>query len=110
MANSSATVSIDTKRVLGQIDERIYSGESSPEPLSFRIGLTSARVALQGFTEHMGRCIYGGIVDPGNDLSDPVTGYRLDVLEALKELRPPLVRYPGEWGEWLFSERYKSRC
>jgi alpha-L-arabinofuranosidase len=52
-----------------------------------------------GFTEHMGRCIYGGILDPGNELSDPVTGHRLDVLEALKELKPPLVRYPGE--EWM---------
>lgn len=43
---------------------------------------------------HMGRCIYGGIYDPGNSLSDE-NGFRKDVLEALKELNIPVVRYPG---------------
>ncbi|RAL11540.1 alpha-N-arabinofuranosidase [Aspergillus homomorphus CBS 101889] len=47
-----------------------------------------------GFTEHMGRCIYGGIYDPGNKLSDE-NGFRTDVIEALKELNIPVVRYPG---------------
>ncbi|KAK2795353.1 hypothetical protein FQN50_009744 [Emmonsiellopsis sp. PD_5] len=42
----------------------------------------------------MGRCIYGGIYDPGNPLSDE-NGFRKDVLEALKELNIPTVRYPG---------------
>lgn len=42
----------------------------------------------------MGRCIYGGIYDPGNPLSDE-DGFRKDVLEALKELKIPVVRYPG---------------
>ena len=43
---------------------------------------------------HMGRCIYGGIYDPGNPLSDE-NGFRKDVLEALKTLDIPVVRYPG---------------
>ncbi|RYN30450.1 putative alpha-L-arabinofuranosidase C [Alternaria tenuissima] len=47
-----------------------------------------------GFTEHMGRCIYGGIYDPGNSLSDE-RGFRKDVIEAFKELNVPVVRYPG---------------
>ncbi|KAH0137223.1 family 51 glycoside hydrolase, partial [Aureobasidium melanogenum] len=47
-----------------------------------------------GFTEHMGRCIYGGIYDPGNPLSDE-NGFRKDVIEAFKELNCPVVRYPG---------------
>ncbi|KAL0260433.1 hypothetical protein SLS55_004120 [Diplodia seriata] len=47
-----------------------------------------------GFTEHMGRCIYGGIYDPGNPLSDE-HGFRKDVIEAFKELNCPVVRYPG---------------
>ncbi|KAL2212069.1 alpha-N-arabinofuranosidase [Sarocladium strictum] len=47
-----------------------------------------------GFTEHMGRCIYGGIYDPGNSLSDE-NGFRKDVMDALKELKSPVVRYPG---------------
>lgn len=42
----------------------------------------------------MGRCIYGGIYDPENKLSDE-NGFRKDVLEALKELNIPVVRYPG---------------
>lgn len=43
---------------------------------------------------HMGRCIYGGIYDPGNPLSDE-NGFRKDVIEAFKELNCPVVRYPG---------------
>lgn len=46
------------------------------------------------FRRHMGRCIYGGIYDPGNPLSDE-KGFRKDVLEALKGLNIPVVRYPG---------------
>ena len=42
----------------------------------------------------MGRCIYGGIYDPGNPLSD-THGYRTDVLSALRELDIPVIRYPG---------------
>jgi len=42
----------------------------------------------------MGRCIYGGIYDPGNPLSDS-NGYRTDVLSALRELDIPVIRYPG---------------
>lgn len=42
----------------------------------------------------MGRCLYGGIYDPGNPLSDE-NGFRKDVIEALKELKVPVVRYPG---------------
>ena len=43
---------------------------------------------------HMGRCIYGGIYDPGNPLSD-AQGFRKDVIEALRELDIPVIRYPG---------------
>jgi alpha-N-arabinofuranosidase len=42
----------------------------------------------------MGRCIYGGIYDPGNPLSDE-NGFRKDVIEAFQELKVPVVRYPG---------------
>lgn len=42
----------------------------------------------------MGRCIYEGIYEPDNKkgLSDPEIGFRLDVLDVLKELDIPLVR------------------
>ena len=42
----------------------------------------------------MGRCIYGGLYDPGNPLSDE-NGFRKDVIETFKELDCPVVRYPG---------------
>jgi alpha-N-arabinofuranosidase len=42
----------------------------------------------------MGRCIYGGIYDPGNPLSDE-NGFRKDVVDAMKDLNVPVVRYPG---------------
>lgn len=46
------------------------------------------------FIEHVGRAVYGGIYDPGNPKSDR-NGFRLDVIEMIKKLNVPLVRYPG---------------
>jgi alpha-L-arabinofuranosidase len=46
------------------------------------------------FVEHLDRCVYGGIYDPGSPLSDE-RGFRLDVLDAVRRLRPSIVRYPG---------------
>ena len=46
------------------------------------------------FIEHLGRAIYGGIYEPGHPASDE-EGFRTDVLELVRELRVPIVRYPG---------------
>lgn len=47
------------------------------------------------FAEHLGRCIYDGIwVGPGSPIPN-VDGYRKDVLEALKALEIPVLRWPG---------------
>ena len=47
------------------------------------------------FSEHLGRCIYEGIwVGPESDIPN-VDGYRTDVLEALKALHIPVLRWPG---------------
>ena len=47
------------------------------------------------FAEHLGTCIYGGLW-VGEDSSVPNTaGYRNDVLQALKDLRVPVLRWPG---------------
>lgn len=47
------------------------------------------------FAEHLGTCIYGGLW-VGEDSSIPnVKGYRTDVLEALKKLKVPVLRWPG---------------
>src|SRR5689334_21845482 len=57
------------------------------------IGETDPRL-FGAFIEHVGRCVYGGIFEPGHPLAD-AHGYRRDVLELIKELRPTLIRYPG---------------
>jgi alpha-N-arabinofuranosidase len=46
------------------------------------------------FIEHFHRQIYGGIFDPGNSLSDS-DGFRTDVIEALRRIRIPVLRWPG---------------
>ncbi len=47
-----------------------------------------------GFLEHFRHQIYGGVFDPGSPLSDK-DGFRKDVVAALKELKTPVVRWPG---------------
>ena len=52
------------------------------------------RRILGGFAEHLGRCVYGGIYDEGSPLADE-RGFRKDVIEAVRRLRPPVLRWPG---------------
>ena len=63
---------IDPARVCGVIDRNIFGG----------------------FAEHLGRCIYGGVYEPGSPLGDD-RGYRTDVIAALRRLGMPVIRYPG---------------
>lgn len=46
------------------------------------------------FVEHMGRCVYTGIFEPGHSTAD-AQGFRQDVAELTKELGVTIVRYPG---------------
>ena len=68
----TATVRLSTEDVIGAVSPNIFGG----------------------FAEHMGRCIYGGIYDPESPHADP-RGFRKDVIAALRELRIPVLRYPG---------------
>ncbi|HEY8317748.1 MAG TPA: alpha-L-arabinofuranosidase C-terminal domain-containing protein [Amnibacterium sp.] len=56
--------------------------------------VTYSRDIFGHFVEHFHRQVYGGIFEPGSPLADE-RGFRLDVLEALRELRIPNVRWPG---------------
>ncbi len=48
------------------------------------------------FAEHLGRCIYGGIYVGDDNRSVPHhNGIRLDIVEALKKLKTPVLRWPG---------------
>jgi alpha-N-arabinofuranosidase len=46
------------------------------------------------FVEHLGRCVYRGIFDPGHPTADS-DGFRGDVTALVKELGISTVRYPG---------------
>ena len=51
---------------------------------------------IQGhFSEHLGRGIYEGLYVGENSEIENVNGMRKDVLEALKELKVPVLRWPG---------------
>ncbi len=57
------------------------------------IGTRSPMIYGQ-FIEHFHRQIYGGIFDPDSPFADE-DGMRTDVLEALKKIRVPILRWPG---------------
>ncbi len=47
------------------------------------------------FSEHLGRCIYEGLYVGENAKIPNENGMRTDVVEALKELKVPMLRWPG---------------
>ncbi|HET9647007.1 MAG TPA: alpha-N-arabinofuranosidase [Microlunatus sp.] len=57
------------------------------------------------FVEHMGRCVYTGIYEPGHPRADE-TGLRTDVLELVREVGPTVVRYPG--GNFVSNYRWED--
>ena len=63
------------------------------------------RMIYGHFIEHFHRQIYPGIYDPGNALSDE-DGFRGDVIEALKRIQTPVVRWPG--GCFVSSYHWKD--
>lgn len=61
---------------------------------------------LQGhFSEHLGRCIYEGLYVGENSDIPNVNGMRTDVVEALKEMKIPVLRWPGG----CFADEYHWR-
>lgn len=59
----------------------------------FKIGEVDKRI-YGSFIEQWGRAIYGGIYEPGHPSANK-KGFRQDVIELVKELKVPIVRYPG---------------
>jgi alpha-N-arabinofuranosidase len=57
------------------------------------IGTLDRRI-FGSFTEHLGRCVYGGIFDEGSPLAGS-EGFRADVLGAARDLGVSNVRWPG---------------
>ena len=67
-----ASITANKKFIIGEIDRRIYGS----------------------FIEHLGRAVYGGIYEPSHPNAD-ADGFRTDVIELVKKLNVPIVRYPG---------------
>ena len=67
-----AKIRVNRDYVISKIDERIYGS----------------------FIEHLGRAVYGGIYEPEHPQADDM-GFRKDVMEMVKALNVPIVRYPG---------------
>jgi len=67
-----ATMILDRDFAIGAIDPRIYGS----------------------FIEHLGRAVYNGIYEPGHPAADE-NGFRKDVIELVRRLDIPIVRYPG---------------
>lgn len=57
------------------------------------------------FVEHLGRCVYTGIYEPGHPEADG-EGWRRDVLGLTRELAVPMVRYPG--GNFVSAYRWED--
>lgn len=67
-----AKLILDKDYVISQIDPRVYGS----------------------FIEHLGRAVYNGIYEPNHPLADEL-GFRKDVLQLVRTLNVPIVRYPG---------------
>jgi alpha-L-arabinofuranosidase len=70
----------------------------------FRVGPVPRRL-FGSLVEHMGRCVYGGIYEPGHSTADPF-GLRRDVLSLTAELGVSVVRYPG--GNFVSGYRWED--
>ena len=69
---SRARISIDRDFTISEVPRRLFGS----------------------FVEHMGRCVYTGIYEPGHPEADE-QGFRKDVLALTQELGATVIRYPG---------------
>jgi alpha-N-arabinofuranosidase len=71
---------------------------------AFRVGEVDPRL-YGSFVEHLGRCVYTGIYEPGHQSADQ-DGFREDVAELTRELGVPILRYPG--GNFVSGYRWED--
>lgn len=60
---------------------------------AFQIAPVDKRI-YGSFIEHLGRAVYTGIYQPGHPAADE-NGFRKDVIDLVKDLHVPIIRYPG---------------
>ena len=78
-----AHLTIDPHFAVGPIDRRLFGS----------------------FVEHLGRCVYDGIYEPGHPRADE-DGFRQDVIELVRELGVSTIRYPG--GNFVSGYRWED--
>lgn len=71
-ADATTHIYIDSRRTVAELDRNMFGS----------------------FLEHLGRAIYDGIYEPGSAHSD-ASGFRKDLLEEIRTMRVPIIRYPG---------------
>ena len=79
----NAKLILDKDYVISAIDKRLYGS----------------------FIEHLGRAVYTGIYEPGHALADE-QGFRKDVIDLVRKLNVPVVRYPG--GNFVSGFRWED--
>jgi len=70
----------------------------------FAVGPINRRL-FGSFVEHLGRCVYDGIYEPGHSTSD-AEGFRQDVIDLVSELGVSAIRYPG--GNFVSGFRWED--
>ena len=65
-------VTINDRQIIGAADKMLYGH----------------------FLEHFHRQVYGGVFDPSSEFAD-ADGFRTDVIEAMKRIKVPIIRWPG---------------
>ncbi|NYF16984.1 alpha-N-arabinofuranosidase [Microbacterium sp. AK009] len=78
-----AHLTIDPHFTVGPIDRRLFGS----------------------FVEHLGRCVYDGIYEPGHPSADD-EGFRADVIDLVRELGVSTIRYPG--GNFVSGYRWED--
>jgi len=79
----SARLTIDPRFAIGNVERRLFGA----------------------FVEHLGRCVYNGLYEPGHELADE-HGFRRDVVELVRELGVSTIRYPG--GNFVSGFRWED--
>jgi alpha-N-arabinofuranosidase len=72
-------------------------GQQAPAMIKLDIDRKSGEIdklLFGNFTEHLGRCVYGGIYEPSSAMADK-NGFRKDVMDATQKLGVSIIRWPG---------------
>lgn len=80
---AESTIVLDRSRAVGPVRSRTFGS----------------------FVEHLGRCVYDGIYEPGHPTANE-DGFRLDVVELVRELGSTTIRYPG--GNFVSGFRWED--